>query len=287
MLRVENLTKYYGQKCGLDAFSLTLNPQEIKGILGQNGSGKTTFFRVLMGLIPASSGVCVKREAAMQLGYMPEERCLLKDVRVVEHIELMARLKKVERQQYQRDIEQWLHFFGLDELRKARIEQLSKGNQQKIQFICAVIGRPQILVLDEPITGMDSLNATLLKQAIHQLVHEGASVLLSSHQYEQLEEFCQSIVILRKGKVILDQDLRWLKQHHELTYISVSYDEGANFRDAPGVVGYTQLGHLTRYRIKGKAARDQLMALMLAQRTYESITIEAVTIKDLVEMGDE
>ena len=221
MLKVENVVKYYGKICAVDNLSFEVKEGEIFGLLGSNGAGKTTTFRMIMGLLDLNSGNItlngkhIDYSITDKIGFVTEERSLLTKLTVKEQIIYYGRLKGLKESEILKRLDYWLEKFKIVEYKDRKIKELSKGNQQKIQFIGAVISDPILLILDEPFTGLDPINVKQLKDAIYELKERGCSIIFSSHQMEHIEEFCEKLVILVKGKTVLSGYLKDIKKDYQ------------------------------------------------------------------------
>lgn len=230
MLEVKNIVKKYGTNTAVNDLSFTVDDGEIFGLLGENGAGKTTTFRIIMGLLEPNSGnVLLDHEKidyskTDKIGFVTEERSLLTKLSVQEQIEFYATLKGMEKQEIDKRLDQWLEKFEITSYKNRKIKELSKGNQQKIQFISAVIHEPKLLILDEPFTGLDPINVKLMKEAIIDLKNKGCSIIFSSHQMEYIEDFCEKLVILVKGKPILEGNLKDIKESYAKKNILIKGD---------------------------------------------------------------
>ena len=220
MLKVENITKYYNKNKAVDNLSFTVEKGEIFGLLGENGAGKTTTFRIILGLINASSGNVtldgkkIDYSLTDKIGYVTEERSLLTKMTVKDQILLYGVLKGMSEDNILKEMRKWLKKFQISDYENRKIKELSKGNQQKIQFIAAVINKPKLLILDEPFSGLDLINVEMLKKAIIELQETGCSIIFSSHQMEQIEDFCEKLVILSHGKVVVAGYLKDIKNEY-------------------------------------------------------------------------
>lgn len=220
MLKVENITKYYNKTKAVDNLSFTVEKGEIFGLLGENGAGKTTTFRIILGLINASSGKVtldgkkIDYSLTDKIGYVTEERSLLTKMTVKDQILLYGVLKGMSEDNILKEMRKWLKKFQISDYENRKIKELSKGNQQKIQFIAAVINKPKLLILDEPFSGLDPINVEMLKKAIIELQKAGCSIIFSSHQMEQIEDFCEKLVILSHGKVVVEGYLKDIKNDY-------------------------------------------------------------------------
>lgn len=221
MLQVKNIVKYYGDNKAVDNLSFEVKNGEIFGLLGENGAGKTTTFRIIMGLLDATEGKVlldgkkIDYSITDKIGFVTEERSLLTKMTVKEQLIFYGVLKGMKEQEIEEELEKWLHFFQIESYKNRKIKELSKGNQQKIQFISAIIHHPKLLILDEPFTGLDPINVELMKKAIYKLQKEGCSIIFSSHQMEHIENFCEKLIILVKGKAIVDGYVRDIKKEYK------------------------------------------------------------------------
>ena len=220
MLEVKNIVKKYGNNLAVNDLSFTVANGEIFGLLGENGAGKTTTFRIIMGLLEPNAGEVlldgekIDYSKSDSIGFVTEERSLLTKLTVQEQIEFYGTLKGLEKKEIDKLLDKWLEKFEITSYKNRKIKELSKGNQQKVQFISAVIHHPKLLILDEPFTGLDPINVKLLKEAIIELKNEGCSIIFSSHQMEYIEDFCEKLIILVKGKAILDGNLQEIKESY-------------------------------------------------------------------------
>ena len=246
MLEVKNIVKKYGTNTAVNNLSFTVDDGEIFGLLGENGAGKTTTFRIIMGLLEANSGEVLLDHEKIdysktdKIGFVTEERSLLTKLSVQEQIEFYATLKGMEKKDIDKKLDEWLEKFEITSYKNRKIKELSKGNQQKIQFISAVIHEPKLLILDEPFTGLDPINVKLMKDAIIDLKNKGCSIIFSSHQMEYIEDFCEKLIILVKGKVVLEGRLKDIKESYAKKNILIKGDINTDeIKKIKGVIGVT------------------------------------------------
>ena len=219
MLKVENVTKKYGDLTAVNNLSFTVNDGEIFGLLGLNGAGKTTTFRMILGLIDDYSGKITLDDKPIdytvtdKIGFLTEERSLLTKLTVLEQIKYYGALKSIPEEEIEDKLDHWLEIFGIKEYKNKKIKELSKGNQQKVQFISAIINEPKLLILDEPFSGLDPINVELFKKIILELKEKGTSIIFSSHRMEHVELFCEKLVVLVKGKSVLQGYLKDIKDN--------------------------------------------------------------------------
>jgi ABC-2 type transport system ATP-binding protein len=213
-LIIESVSKRFGDVQALDSISLQIEPGEVFGFLGANGAGKTTAMRIVLDILRPDSGTItwngtLNTELPRETwGYLPEERGLYAKMTVLEQLVFFAKLHGVKPKAAERETRDWLERFRIPEYADRRAEQLSKGNQQKIQFIAAIIHDPQVLLMDEPFTGLDPVNVALLKEAFLEMKDRGKTLIFSTHQMETVEELCESIAILDRGRVVVGGSVR-------------------------------------------------------------------------------
>ena len=219
VLELRNIEKSFGDKKVLTGVSFKAEGGKAFGLLGRNGAGKTTSIRILMDVFPANSGeVLIDGKpidySKVGIGYLPEERGLYPKKIIIDQLTYFAELKGMSRKEAVESIDYWLERLGMTEYRNKKLETLSKGNQQKIQLITALAHDPDIVILDEPFSGLDPVNAMLLKDVVKEQIAKGKIVLFSSHQMSYIEEFCDSIAILNNGVVALHGDLHDIKRDY-------------------------------------------------------------------------
>lgn len=219
MLQIDNISKIYGEKSAVKDLQLEVGTGEVLGFLGPNGSGKTTTFRMILGIISPTKGSVnwdnenIKNIHKKMIGYLPEERGLFSNLKVDEHIKLFAKLKGMDNDEIEEAISYWAKRLEFEQYLRLKVGQLSKGNQQKIQLVIAIIHRPKLLILDEPFSGLDPINVELLKSVVKTLKAEGVTILFSSHRMEHVEELCEKICILKNGEPIISGYIDEIKRN--------------------------------------------------------------------------
>lgn len=243
MLKVENVTKYYGDIKAVDNLSFTIEPGEIFGLLGVNGAGKTTTFRMIMGLLEPNKGSITINDKKIdyklveKIGFLTEERSLLTKLTVKEQVIYYGTLKGMKEKDILKKLDYWLDRFGVSDYKDRKIKELSKGNQQKIQFITAIIHEPDLLVLDEPFTGLDPINVESFMSVIREFKQKGKMIIFSSHRMEHVELFCEKLVILKKGRAVLSGNLKDIKKNYQKKIIKISGDvEIDTLKNTKGVI---------------------------------------------------
>ena len=229
-LILEDVSKTFVEKKAVKGISFSLNKPGVFGLLGTNGAGKTTTIRMLLGIIKKDSGEItwngkkVDRKS-VNFGYLPEERGVYPKVKIYDQLMYFAELKGMKKQEADAAIKDWAKKLRVEEYMQMPAEKLSKGNQQKIQFMTAVIHNPELVVLDEPFSRLDPVNTELLKNIIIDLVKEEKYVIMSAHQMSTIEEFCSDILILNKGKTVLQGNLREIKDQYPANRVQIETNE--------------------------------------------------------------
>ena len=226
-LKIQNIFKSFGEKEVLKDISFTAKSGAALGLLGRNGAGKTTAIRIIMGVFYPDSGKVLTDgkpidRKKLRLGYMPEERGLYPKKLICDQLVYLAMLRGMTKSDAKKACEKWLERMGMSEHSRKKLETLSKGNQQKIQLAATLMCDPQIVILDEPFSGLDPVNAMLLKDVIKEMIHGGTTVLFSSHQMNYIEEFCDSIAVLNSGKIVLDGRISEIKRSYPRDKIEVT-----------------------------------------------------------------
>ena len=218
LIEINNVSKTYGNYKALNDISIKVPRQSIYGLLGPNGAGKTTLIRMLNQITAPDKGEIIfngeklNRKHISDIGYLPEERGLYKAMKVGEQAIYLAQLKGVSKKEAEKRLKQWFHKFGITDWWNKKVEELSKGMQQKIQFIVTVIHNPQLLIFDEPFSGFDPINVNLLKKEILELRDKGATIIFSTHNMASVEELCDNIMLINKGEKILEGSVYQVKQ---------------------------------------------------------------------------
>ena len=237
-ITVENITKIYGSQKALDHVSFSINEGEIVGLLGPNGAGKSTLMKIITCFIPPTSGnvevygnnIFDNPLAIRQnIGYLPEERGLYKKMKVGEQLLYLARLKGLTRNDAKDQIKHWLRKFDIEGWEKKKVEELSKGMQQKIQFIATVIHRPQLLIFDEPFSGFDPINVDLLKNEILELKKNGTTIIFSTHNMSSVEELCDDILLINNSKAILSGKVKDIQRSFKKNIFELVYSGDSDF----------------------------------------------------------
>jgi ABC-2 type transport system ATP-binding protein len=232
ILEVQNLKKYFSSQKAVDDISFTINQGSIFGLLGPNGAGKTTLIRMITGIFyPDSGNILLKGKKfdptadVINIGYMPEERGLYKKMKVGEQAMYLAQLKGMSKQDAFAKVKEWFEKFEMESWWNKKVEDLSKGMGQKLQFVTTVLHEPKLVILDEPFSGLDPVNSNLIKDEIFNLAKKGTTIIFSTHRMEQVEEICDHIVLLNKGQKILDGSVKEIKQQFKQHIFNTEVDQ--------------------------------------------------------------
>jgi ABC-2 type transport system ATP-binding protein len=229
ILDLQKVVKDYDKKRAVDLVSFQLPKGAIFGLLGPNGAGKTSLIRIITSITRADSGVVLfngeplREKHSERMGYMPEERGLYKKMKIGDHLLYLAQLKGLSHNEAKKELTSWMEKFDIMDWWSKKIEELSKGMQQKIQFIVTVLHKPELIILDEPFTGLDPVNANLIKDEILNLSKQGATLIFSTHRMEQVEEICQEIVLINNGANVLQGKVKDIKNSYKDNIFNVSF----------------------------------------------------------------
>src|SRR5690554_1919879 len=256
MLEVKNASYSYGNVKAVNNISFTIEPGEIFGLLGSNGSGKTTTFRMIMGLLEPEAGEVkyfdriVSYLDVNEIGYMIEERSLLQKLTVEKLVQFFGGLKDLDKETIDRRLDFWLERFEITDYKKRKVSELSKGNQQKIQFITAIINNPKLLVLDEPFSGLDIINTKMFVEVINDFKAQGSMIVFSSHQIDDVEAFCEKVLVLDNGEAILNGKIKDIKTEFQKKNIKLIAD-GINQEKLEAIKGvYEVVKRADLYEVK-------------------------------------
>ena len=236
IIECKEVCKNFGEKVALDHVSLEIPEGRIFGLLGPNGAGKTTLIRIINRItIPNSgevlfNGAPITQEDVARIGYMPEERGLYRKMKVGDQAMYLARLKGMSQADARTALKDWFLRFGIQDWWDKKVEELSKGMAQKLQFITTVVHRPSLMILDEPFSGFDPVNAELIRQEILRLKDEGATIILSTHNMESVEELCENIALINKGKLVVTGGTDEIRRMHGEDNVEIEFTEGVERR---------------------------------------------------------
>ena len=229
ILELNQVMKSYDKKVAVNQVSFNVPKGSIFGLLGPNGAGKTSLIRIITTITRADSGTVqfdgepLNSNHPSQIGYMPEERGLYKKMEVGNHLMYLAQLKGMSKSEAKSELERWFEKFEIQDWWKKKVQELSKGMQQKVQFISTVLHKPKLLILDEPFSGLDPINTNLIKSEIRQMKEDGVSIIFSTHRMEQVEEICELIVLINDGKNILEGEVSAVKNQYKQNLFQIDF----------------------------------------------------------------
>jgi ABC-2 type transport system ATP-binding protein len=249
ILQVKDLKKYFASQKAVDAVSFNLQKGSIFGLLGPNGAGKTTLIRMITGIFYPDEGQILfdgkpfdPANDIAHIGYMPEERGLYKKMKIGEQAVYLARLKGLSKQEATRKVKDWFIKFEMQSWWNKKVEDLSKGMGQKLQFVTTVLHEPRLIILDEPFSGLDPVNSNLIKDEIYALARNGSTIIFSTHRMEQVEEICDHIILMNRGQKILDGSVSGVKQQFKENLFSIALD-GPGTATLPAATAFEVVGH--------------------------------------------
>lgn len=287
-LKLENVVKRYGNYNAVDGLNLDIQPNQIYGLLGANGAGKTTTIRMILGLLTPTSGKIrwggkeINYENSDTIGYLPEERGLYPKLTVKEQLLYLGRLRGMQKDQIVKEMNFWLEKFKVPEYVNKKVEELSKGNQQKIQFITAVIHKPKLVFLDEPFSGLDPVNVEILKEAVQELANRGTTVIFSSHRMEQVEELCQNLCILHRGKPVVEGSLREIKRAFGKKNVEIhTTADLEDLIDFPGVTKLRKTAQGYHIQINNEESSQKILAEIVARGFISKFALEEPSLHDI------
>ena len=286
ILELKNIDKSFGEKEVLKGVSFTAEGGKAFGLLGRNGAGKTTSIRILMNVFPANSGEVLIDGKPIDynkigIGYLPEERGLYPKKLIIDQLVYFAELKGMNKKEAIQSVDFWLARLGMSEYRNKRLDTLSKGNQQKIQLITALAHDPEIVILDEPFSGLDPVNAMLLKDVVKEQISRGKIVLFSSHQMSYIEEFCDSIAIINAGKVAISGDLHEIKRNYRRDKLVVSTVDPAPIKRDLGSVCTEREDGTLLIALQSPAEKQSMMKRLVEGYDIDEVKVFEPSLNDI------
>lgn len=287
-LRLENVTKKFGSFTAVDRLSFTIPEREIFGFLGANGAGKTTTFRMILGLLDPTEGSITFHGKAINyatssiVGYLPEERGLYPKLTVKDQLVYLARLRGMDKNKAVNALKEWLDRFKIPQYLNKKVEELSKGNQQKVQFIASILHQPALLILDEPFSGLDPLNVELLKEAVIDLKEKGTTIVFSSHRMEHVEEMCEHLCIMHQGKPIVHGSLKEIKRDfgkkNLIIHSDFPLDELQHFSGVTKMKSTPEGVHL---QIEGEYIAERILKQIVDKGFIRKFVLEEPSLNDI------
>lgn len=287
-LVLKDVTKRFQGHTAVDRLSLEIPEKEMFGFLGGNGAGKTTTFRMVLGLLDSSEGEIswngkpIDYDNSHLIGYLPEERGLYPKLTVKEQLIYLGKLRGMKKQAILTELEYWLERFKVPEYMTKKVEELSKGNQQKIQFISAVIHKPKLLILDEPFSGLDPVNVEMMKEAVIDLKDQGTSIVFSSHQMHHVEQLCENLCILRKGTPVVHGSLKDIKRSYGKKNLIIHGDIDFGFlKNFQGVSGYQKGAQGCKLQIDNEQVSQDILSAIQGKGFVRKFDLEEPSLNDI------
>lgn len=287
-LKIENVTKRFGDFTAVDDLSLTVGEGTMYGFLGANGAGKTTTFRMILGLLNANEGRItwngqpISYATSPEIGYLPEERGLYPKMKVEEQLIFLGQLRGMAKGDAKLALHKWLERMEISHYASKKVEELSKGNQQKIQVIASLMHNPKLLILDEPFSGLDPVNVEMLKSAILEFRNSGATIVFSSHRMDHVEELCEQLSIIHHGKQIVNGTLRDVKRSFGKQNVRIHSDNDLSLLDAvSGVHSIHKSIEGAVYQVESEQTAEVLLAEALKSGPIRHFAIEEPSLQDI------
>jgi ABC-2 type transport system ATP-binding protein len=267
VVALDHISKAYENKIAVQDLSLQIEPGTMFGLLGPNGSGKTSSIRMMIGITMPDSGTVTmfgkpyERESLKRVGYLPEERGLYKKMKVMEQLVFMGQLRGLDPAVASQRAHEWCERMQILDAAQKKTEELSKGMQQKIQFIATLLHEPELIVMDEPFSGLDPVNASLLQDTLIELKKAGRAVLFSTHRMDQVEKMCDAICLIHRGHAVLSGGMREVKSRYERDRVVINFEGDASFLQHPSIKSFKDYGGQAEIRLHPHAnAQDLLRA---------------------------
>jgi ABC-2 type transport system ATP-binding protein len=287
-VELEGVRKCYDEFVAVASLSLSIRPGRIYGLLGPNGAGKTSTIRMIMGIIVPDSGRIsvfgqpLRRSHMDQFGYLPEERGLYRKMKVQDHLLFLGQLKGLSSLDAAARIRSWCERFELTGWLGKKVEELSKGMQQKVQFIGAVLHDPKLIIMDEPFTGLDPANTVVLKDVLLEMAKNGKTILLSTHRMDQVERLCQSICLINHGEAVLEGDLNQIKARYGRHNVQIRYEGDARFlKEARLVQSFNDYGNYVEIRLSPGADAQDLLKLASANARINKFELMEPSLEEI------
>ena len=285
-LELKNIKKVFGKKTALNNISFTAKSGHAFGLLGRNGAGKTTTIRILMNVFKASSGEILLDgkpldHRSVSFGYLPEERGLYPKEKVFNQLVYLANLKGMSKKDAAKSVNYWLDFLDMSEYKNKQLDTLSKGNQQKIQLVSSIAHDPDIIVFDEPFSGLDPVNAKLLENVVKEQIKQNKIIIFSSHQMNYIEEFCDDILIMKNGEIMISGNIKQIKQSYERNKLKIESKDvqkiKSEYENECKVIDDTSL----IYKMTSADQKQKIMQKLIKEYDIDSIGILEPTLNDI------
>lgn len=285
-LELKNIKKVFSKKTALNNISFTAKSGHAFGLLGRNGAGKTTTIRILMNVFKASSGEILLDGKpldykSVSFGYLPEERGLYPKEKVFDQLVYLANLKGMSKKDAAKSVNYWLDFLDMSEYKNKQLDTLSKGNQQKIQLISSIAHDPDIIVFDEPFSGLDPVNAKLLENVVKEQIKQNKIIIFSSHQMNYIEEFCDDILIMKNGEIMISGNIKQIKQSYERNKLKIESKDvqkiKSEYENECKIIDDTSL----IYKMTSADQKQKIMQKLIKEYDIDSIGILEPTLNDI------
>jgi len=287
-LELRNVTKHYDKFVAVDNLSLAIEKGSVFGLLGPNGAGKTSTIRMMMGITMPDSGEVIvfgepfQRAHLDRIGYLPEERGLYKKMKLVEQLVFLAELKGVSAVEANRRARAWCERLELGAWMDKKVEELSKGMQQQVQFIAGILHDPEFLILDEPFSGLDPANAVVLKDVLLELKKGGKTILFSTHRMDQVERLCDSICLVNRGKAVLEGELREIKGRFGRNHVQMEYEgEGDFLQNSQLVQSFNNYGNYVEVRLVPGADAQELLKIAASHSRLNKFEVMEPSLEEI------
>ena len=287
-LKIKNVSKHFGDNVAVDDLNIEIPEGEIFGLLGGNGAGKTTTFRIILGLLTATEGNVlyngkkINYNVTDKIGYLPEERGLHPKLKVREQIQYLGKLKGLSGREVDKQLDYWLEKFEVPENKNKKIEKLSKGNQQKIQVIASIIHNPSLIILDEPFSGLDPINVEILKRSVIEMKEKGATIIFSTHRMEHVEELCENVCILNKGRSVVAGNIDQIKSDFGQKEIVIEGDNDlSHIENMPGILSFKQVRKRITIKIEDESFAKPIFNEVIKQGYVKRFEVKEPSMNDI------
>jgi ABC-2 type transport system ATP-binding protein len=284
-LEIEGISKKFGDFCAVKKLSFFIPPGTIYGLLGPNGAGKTTTIRMVMNIIIPDEGSIkvlnrrMDEEMKERVGYLPEDRGLYPKMKVGELLLFLAEIKGLKRSDARKEIDFWLERFDLSDWKSKKVEELSRGMQQKLQFIVTVIHEPELIILDEPFSGLDPVNTKLFKDIMLEMKKKGRTIVFSTHRMEQVEMICDNICLINKAERVLEGNLSQIKKQYGKNTVILDYDGKADFiKDFPEIEKIDDYGKFMEIKLKETSSPQDLLPKLVGKISINKYEVKEPTL---------
>ena len=287
-LEIKNVSKHFGDNVAVDDLNVEIPEGEIFGLLGGNGAGKTTTFRIILGLLNATEGNVLYNGKKIDysvtdyIGYLPEERGLHPKLKVREQIQYLGKLKGMSGKEVDKQLDYWLEKFEVPENKNKKIEKLSKGNQQKIQVIASIIHNPSLIILDEPFSGLDPINVEILKRSVIEMKDKGATIIFSTHRMEHVEELCENVCILNKGRSVVAGNIDQIKSDFGQKEIVIEGDKDLSYiENMPGILSFKSVRKRVTIKIEDESFAEPIFNEVIKQGFVKRFEVKEPSMNDI------